>query len=61
MDEKETKRNSKFLSLILRHQPEQIQVALDEEGWLEISVLIANAKKFRNRDLSMEMIHQIVA
>ncbi len=61
MDEKQTKRNSKFLSLILRHQPEQIQVALDEEGWLEISVLIANAKKFRNRDFSMEMIDQIVA
>lgn len=61
MDEKEIKRNSKFLSLILRHQPEKIQVELDEEGWLEIDVLIANAKKFRNRRFTLESIDKIVA
>ncbi len=29
---------SKFLSYVLRHQPESIGLTLDSEGWAEISV-----------------------
>jgi putative RNA 2'-phosphotransferase len=34
---------SKFLSFVLRHKPETIGLTLDQEGWAEISVLIACA------------------
>jgi RNA:NAD 2'-phosphotransferase (TPT1/KptA family) len=34
---------SKFLSYVLRHQPDAIGITLDVEGWTEISALIAAA------------------
>jgi putative RNA 2'-phosphotransferase len=34
------KRLSKFLSLVLRHKPEQIGLALDEQGWVDFAVLL---------------------
>lgn len=39
MNEIEKKRISKFLSLILRHQPDIIQLKLDENGWADIEEL----------------------
>ncbi|WP_207424617.1 RNA 2'-phosphotransferase [Desertivirga brevis] len=36
---------SKFLSLVLRHQPETIGIELDENGWTEIDVLIEKSAK----------------
>ncbi|HYV95424.1 MAG TPA: RNA 2'-phosphotransferase [Chitinophagales bacterium] len=38
--EKETIRISKFLSLVLRHQPEEIGISLDENGWTDVKTLI---------------------
>jgi RNA:NAD 2'-phosphotransferase (TPT1/KptA family) len=32
---------SKFLSLILRHAPEKIGLALDAQGWADIGQLLA--------------------
>lgn len=34
-------RTSKFLSLVLRHRPEQIGVALDSAGWADVEELLA--------------------
>jgi putative RNA 2'-phosphotransferase len=34
-------KNSRFLSLVLRHQPEAAGIALDAEGWVEVDVLLA--------------------
>lgn len=51
---------SKFLSLILRHRPETIGVQLDEQGWLEIDVLIEAANR-RGKRLSLELVHDVVA
>ena len=51
---------SKFLSLVLRHQPEVIGMTLDEEGWLAIDELIANANQ-RGHTLTLELLHEIVA
>jgi putative RNA 2'-phosphotransferase len=31
---------SKFLSLILRHKPEEVGVTLDEHGWVDVAVLL---------------------
>jgi len=40
MNEKETKRISKFLSLILRHEPERVGLTLDEAGWTGVDELL---------------------
>jgi putative RNA 2'-phosphotransferase len=34
---------SKFMSLVLRHKPEEIGLALDENGWADVAELIARA------------------
>ena len=41
MDEKRTVKVSKFLSLVLRHQPETVGILLDEGGWVDVDELIA--------------------
>ena len=40
MNEKEKKHVSKFLSLVLRHQPDTISLRLDEQGWANVAELI---------------------
>lgn len=40
MNEKQTKKISKFLSLILRHKPESVGVQLDANGWTDIDTLL---------------------
>lgn len=34
---------SKFLSLVLRHQPETIGIQLDQNGWTDVTDLIEKA------------------
>ena len=36
---------SKFISYVLRHKPESIQITLDEHGWVSIADLISAAQK----------------
>ncbi|KQZ26238.1 RNA 2'-phosphotransferase [Duganella sp. Root1480D1] len=50
---------SKFLSLVLRHQPEQIGLVLDQNGWASIDELIALAN-VRGTNLSRPQIQSIV-
>jgi putative RNA 2'-phosphotransferase len=40
MNEKETIRTSKFLSLILRHEPEKAGLTLDSAGWVGVDELL---------------------
>jgi putative RNA 2'-phosphotransferase len=40
LSEKEVTRISKFLSLVLRHQPQAIQLHLDEKGWAGVDELL---------------------
>lgn len=35
---------SKFLSLVLRHRPEQIGITLDPQGWVEVATLLQAAQ-----------------
>lgn len=54
---------SKFLSRVLRHTPESIQISLDSEGWADINLLINNANriaKFRPL-LNQANIQNVVA
>lgn len=43
--EKETTRISKFLSLVLRHQPETIGIELDDNGWTDVNTLIEKSNQ----------------
>ncbi len=45
MDPKREKKISKFLSLVLRHHPDLIGINLDEQGWTDVEVLLANANR----------------
>ena len=59
-DKKKLENSSKFLSLVLRHQPELIGLTLDSEGWAPIDELmrLANAK---GNALDRETIATIVS
>ncbi len=50
---------SKFLSLVLRHQPEVIGIQLDAEGWLSMDELIENSKQ-RGTPITRELRHEFV-
>lgn len=39
-----SKHQSKFLSLVLRHQPELIGIVLDDAGWTDVDTLLAKAR-----------------
>ncbi|TYQ32080.1 RNA 2'-phosphotransferase [Pseudanabaena sp. UWO310] len=51
---------SKFMSLVLRHQPEIIGLTLDEHGWVEVDRLIELAKR-NGTDISIAQLEEIVA
>lgn len=59
MNPTEAKRISKFLSLVLRHQPEKIELELDPAGWVSVDELLekVSAKAFR---LNREMLEAVV-
>lgn len=55
----ETKETSKYISLILRHKPETIDISLDEHGWANVQELIDGVSK--THPLTMELLEEIVA
>ncbi len=59
-DSKQLTSTSKFLSLVLRHQPEIIGMQLDAEGWLPIDQLIENANR-HGKSLTLDLLHEVVA
>ena len=51
---------SKFLSYILRHEPQSINLTLDSEGWANIDELISLANA-AGQDITREQILEVVA
>ena len=49
---------SKFLSLVLRHQPEVIGLSLDDSGWADIDTLIRLSQP--HKPLTRALIEQVV-
>ena len=49
---------SKFLSLVLRHQPEVIGLSLDDAGWADIDTLIRLSQA--HKPLTRALIEQVV-
>jgi len=54
-----TKETSKFLSFVLRHQPEEIGLELDDAGWASVEELL-DACKRAGRALTLEELQHIV-
>lgn len=59
MTEQDKKRIGKFLSLILRHEPQKIGIELDEQGWANVKELIEKCNK-HHYHFSMEDLIEIV-
>ena len=59
MNTKNIKHKSKFLSLVLRHKPEEINLVLDKNGWADIDELFekSNARKVF---FNMEILEEVV-
>ena len=49
----------KFISLVLRHEPEAAGITLDEHGWADVDKLI-NGTKLSGRYIDMEILERIV-
>ena len=49
---KDLKHISKFLSLVLRHKPEEIGVAMDANGWVDVDELIEKCTQLFNEHKS---------
>ena len=50
---------SKFLSLVLRHQPEKVGIALDREGWVSVSRLLG-ALEAHGLRLTLDELQEVV-
>ena len=55
-----TVKTSKFLSLVLRHEPGLIGLTLDSAGWASVSELL-QACRTHGRSLTLEELHQVVS
>ena len=54
-----TRRISKFLSLVLRHQPEKIGLQLDENGWAQVTDVIDGFRK-SNLNIDIDILKEVV-
>lgn len=52
-------RTSRYISMILRHQPQKIDITLDEHGWARVDELIEGVN--RTHTLDFTMLEEIVA
>jgi putative RNA 2'-phosphotransferase len=53
-------RISKFLTFVLRHQPESIGLQRDSDGWVDVHQLVTNANE-HGKSLSLAQIHDVIA
>lgn len=56
---KEMTRLSKFLSLILRHEPQKVGLVLEEGGWVEVATLLSALQKAGHR-VDESLLQQVV-
>lgn len=59
MNPQQEKRISKFLSLVLRHQPQEIGIVLNEQGWTSVDELIAALNR-HGQKINLDMLEQVV-
>jgi putative RNA 2'-phosphotransferase len=59
ISEKDPKQISKFLSYVLRHNPEAIGITLDANGWADVALLIEKLNR-AGTHIDAEMLSHIV-
>lgn len=59
MENKNHKKLSKFLSLVLRHRPEKIGIQLTEAGWTDVNILLEKLNGTRNQ-IDFSVLDEIV-
>src|SRR4051812_45627034 len=59
MSDEQTQRISKFLSLVLRHKPDDIGIALDSAGWVDVDVLLS-AMAAHGRGITVDALKHVV-
>ena len=52
---------SKYLCLILRHQPEKAGLDMDSHGWVSTEQLISGVNRFSNYKLDRDMLEKLVS
>lgn len=60
MNNKKEVKLSKFLSFVLRHKPEEINLELDKNGWADINELIQKSKEHQDLTFSEDDLFFIV-
>ena len=53
------KQTSKFLSLVLRHEPERVGISLDPAGWVAVDELLDGCRR-ACKPISRELLEEIV-
>ena len=56
---KSYQKESRYLSYLLRHNPRDLDLTMDEHGWVSVSELVNHSKEKLN-PFTMEMIQEIV-
>jgi putative RNA 2'-phosphotransferase len=56
---KDLKHISKFLSLVLRHKPEEIGISMDAQGWVDVEELIEKCNR-RGKSLDWVLLEEVV-
>ena len=59
MNKKKQKTISKFMSLVLRHQPDKAGLVLDDAGWVGVEDLLAGMQRV-GRDVTREILESVV-
>jgi putative RNA 2'-phosphotransferase len=54
-------KHSKFLSLVLRHKPEEIGLVLEEGGWVRVDTLLAALKSHGKGVITRAVLDEVVA
>jgi putative RNA 2'-phosphotransferase len=57
---KDLKHTSKFISLVLRHKPEEIGLQLDQQGWANVDALIEKMSR-KGFTINMDILQEIVS
>lgn len=61
MNAKEKTTASKFISLVLRHDPSQANITLDENGWADVTALIKGMNSAGRILITLDELKDIVA
>jgi putative RNA 2'-phosphotransferase len=59
ISKEKTTRISKFLSMVLRHKPENVGIVLDENGWTDVRVLLRQLNA-HGQDVSLDVLKHVV-